>query len=276
MAAGDRLMRALTRLGMAAALVAGLSAPAMAFQPTAHQAFYTMSLDRARSTSGVVGASGSLVYKWADVCTGWTIEQHYNLNLQYDTNPPVEINSDFVTWEGKDGKTYRFHERETRNGDVDADIAGDAAIKDPKHTGIARFERPKPRTFILPAGTLFPTAHTLTLIHQGEAGQHYFAAHVFDGSTVDGSSTISAVLNPILVSPVAVKNTGVKSPLLDRPAWSAWLGFYSDATQDIQPDYTLGMRLLDNGVSSDMILDYGDYVVKATLRTIEALPKPGC
>ena len=36
------------------------------------------------------------------------------------------------------------------------------------------------------------------------------------------------------------------------------------------------MRLLDNGVSQDMLLDYGDYVIRATLDEIEALPKPAC
>ena len=36
------------------------------------------------------------------------------------------------------------------------------------------------------------------------------------------------------------------------------------------------MRLLDNGVSQDMSLDYGDYMLKAKLDDIEPLPKPNC
>ena len=31
-----------------------------------------------------------------------------------------------------------------------------------------------------------------------------------------------------------------------------------------------------NGVSSSMLIDYGDYAVKATLKQIEALTKPAC
>jgi len=34
--------------------------------------------------------------------------------------------------------------------------------------------------------------------------------------------------------------------------------------------------LLDNGVSRDMIIDYGEYAIRAKLEDIEALPKPGC
>jgi hypothetical protein len=36
------------------------------------------------------------------------------------------------------------------------------------------------------------------------------------------------------------------------------------------------MRLFDNGVSTDMVLDYTDYVVRAKLDEIEPLPKPNC
>jgi hypothetical protein len=36
------------------------------------------------------------------------------------------------------------------------------------------------------------------------------------------------------------------------------------------------MRLLDNGVARDMLLDYGDFAVKTVLDKLEALPKPSC
>ncbi len=36
------------------------------------------------------------------------------------------------------------------------------------------------------------------------------------------------------------------------------------------------MRLLDNGISRDMVLDYGDFALRAKLGKLEALPKPSC
>jgi hypothetical protein len=36
------------------------------------------------------------------------------------------------------------------------------------------------------------------------------------------------------------------------------------------------MTLLDNGISRDMLIDYGDYTIKANLLKIEALGKPHC
>ena len=53
-------------------------------------------------------------------------------------------------------------------------------------------------------------------------------------------------------------------------------GYVELNRQAEKPDYELGMLLLDNGVSRDMVIDYGEYSIRAKLDDIEALPKPGC
>ena len=64
--------------------------------------------------------------------------------------------------------------------------------------------------------------------------------------------------------------------LLARPSWRMRLAFFPADSGNDKPDYELGMRLLDNGVSRDMVLDYGEFAIKARLNEIEALPKPRC
>lgn len=261
-------------LGAGSALAAPPARPAVDVQP--HKALYEMTLESAKPNSGVVGATGSLAYKWGESCDGWTIEQRYKLSMQYEQDQPVEINSNFVTWESKDGKSYRFNERRTRNGQPDEDIKGDAAFRGAKGAGGAVFSRPKDQNFDLPAGALFPTAHTLMLIRKAQDGEHYLAAAVFDGSSVDGAVDISAVLGPKIDAKAHPASTDVKSPLIERPSWNVRMAFFPESSKDENPDYELGMRLMDNGVSSEMTIDYGDYVIKAKLKEIQALPKPNC
>ena len=43
-----------------------------------------------------------------------------------------------------------------------------------------------------------------------------------------------------------------------------------------EPSNSLSMILLDNGVSQEMTIDYGDYIIKATLKKIQTLKKPAC
>jgi len=68
----------------------------------------------------------------------------------------------------------------------------------------------------------------------------------------------------------------VKSALIERPSWRVRLAFFPADTKSDEPDYELGMRLFDNGVSGDMSLDYSDYVIRAKLDEIEPLSKPAC
>jgi len=66
------------------------------------------------------------------------------------------------------------------------------------------------------------------------------------------------------------------SALLKRQSWRMRLAFFPADSKSEEPDYELGMRLLDNGVSRDMSLDYADYVIRARLDDIEPLPRPSC
>jgi hypothetical protein len=252
----------------------GASVPAAALEVAPHRALYEMSLESAKPSSGVVGASGTLGYQWGETCDGWTVEQRYDLTMQYDEDKPAKIGSSFVTWEAKNGLSYRFNERKTRNGELEEEIKGEAAYKSAGGPGRASFTKPKDQVFDLPAGSYFPTAHTLMLLRKGETGEHYVPARVFDGSEFDGPVLIGTAIDSA-AEKMSV-STDVKSPLLQRPSWWMRLAFFPDSTKEERPEYELTMRLLDNGVSSEMLIDYGDYVVRAKLSHIEPLARPAC
>ena len=238
-----------------------------------HRALYTMSLASAHNDSGVVGAHGTMAYQWSETCDGWTVEQHYKLSINYAEAQDVDIVSNFVTWESTDAQHYRFNQKETRNGAVDEEIRGSANLDGPGKGGTADFEKPKPEAMKLPAGALFPSAHTLMILDKAKAGENFFSRQVFDGATVSGAVLVSAVIGPkIEPDPEMVK----KSPLLNRPGWRVRLAFFPADQAAEKPDYELGMLLLDNGISRDMTIDYGDYTIKAKLDDIEPLGKPHC
>jgi hypothetical protein len=238
-----------------------------------HRALYTMTLGSTRGDSGVVGATGAMDYEWGETCNGWTIEQRYRLKLHYAESRDADVTSTFVTWESKDGLRYRFNQRQTRNGEVDQEIRGEAKLDGPGKGGVAVFTKPKPQTFKLAPGVLFPSAHTILLIDKAKAGETFLTRQVFDGATDENAVQVSAVIGT-RVTPDRV--SAKLSPLLERPGWRVRLAFFPEDAKAEQPDYELGMRLLDNGVSTDMVIDYGDYSIRATLDDIEPLGKPAC
>lgn len=246
-------------------------APRVEISP--HRALYSMRLGKVRSGSGVIDAQGAMEYEWGETCRGWTIEQRYRLRMRYAESPDVEIQSNFVTWEAKDGQSYRFNDREMRNGKVTQDIRGTARLDGPDKGGIALFTQPRRHERKLPPGVLFPSAHTILLIRDAEEGKHFLVRNLFDGSADEGASEVSAVIGPKLADDPAARKLG---PLLQRPGWNVRLAFFPADSRIEVPDYELGMRLLDDGVSQSMVIDYGEYAIDATLDDIEALPKPHC
>ncbi len=269
---GWALMRSL----VLAALVVPLSPPGPAVESatiTPHRALYALSLGLVRNDSGLVDARGMMAYEWGDSCDGWTIEQRYRLVLDYGEKEDEELRSSFVTWESKNGLNYRFHQKETKNGKSESTVRGAAILKAPGKGGVAVFAKPRPERIALPPGTLFPSAHTILLIDEARAGKTFVARRVFDGASEEDASEVSAVIARKLASPAAAAE---KSPLLDHRGWRVHLAFFPPTERELTPDYELGMDLLENGVSRNLSIDYGDYTIRGKLLRIEPLPKPKC
>jgi hypothetical protein len=238
-----------------------------------HRALYAMTLGAAKNDSDVVDARGTMDYEWGETCDGWTIEQRYRLRMRYAETPDVDIVSSFVTWESKDGLRYRFNQKQTRNGEIDQEIRGEARLNAPGKAGVAEFSKPQPQTLKLEPGVLFPSAHTILLIDGAHQGENFISRQLFDGATDENAVQVSAAIGVKLTADPAAAS---RSPLLQRPGWRVRLAFFPVDANAEKPDYELGMRLLDNGVSQDMVIDYGEYSIRAKLDDIEPLTKPNC
>ncbi|MGE0725110.1 MAG: DUF1849 family protein, partial [Alphaproteobacteria bacterium] len=96
--------------GLVGAVAVFLAVPLAAGAGTVmpHRALYDLSLASTRASGGVVGVDGRMMFQWGDSCDGWTIEQRYRMRLTQAQEEQVEIVSNLVTWESKDGLRYRF------------------------------------------------------------------------------------------------------------------------------------------------------------------------
>jgi hypothetical protein len=256
------------------ALAAG---PASAVEIAANRATYDISLSSAKPDSGIVAVDGNMEVETGETCDGWTTEQHNTFNVHYTgDNPDLALTAVFVSWESKDGLRFRFSQRESKNGEVDKEVNGQAKLDGAGKGGEANLTKPSVATIKLAPGVLFPTAHTAMLIERAAAGEQFVAAKVFDGTSDDNANDVSAVIGAPLTSEAGAAAEKVKDPLLQHRSWRVHLAFFPADAKSDTPDFELTMRLLDNGISGDSVLDYGDFAIKATLAKIEALPKPAC
>jgi hypothetical protein len=261
-------------------LVLWISETADAQQPqdvvlAPHRATYEMKLSVARPNSGIVEVNGNMVLETVDACDGWEVKQRIKLTFLRNDGEEFVTDSNFTSYETKDGLELRFSVRNAQNDEIEEELRGKAELQSLGGKGRASFTLPEARSFDLPAGTLFPTTHLRLIIEQARAGEQSVSYKVFDGARLDGAFQVNAVIGRPPRGPVPLVRGDV-SLLRNLPEWGVRFAFFANGDQGAQPEYELALDLLANGVARSMLLDYGDFAVDAKLIQIQALPRPKC
>jgi len=257
-------------LGLALCLAAP-PASAGEFELAPHRAAYALSLGRSDSGSGVEGARGAMIIEWDASCEGWTVQQRIALDLALANGGDVRSKTAYTSWESLDGREYRFRVNSKRDGEDTETFAGEAAL-DGDGAGEARYSDPEGRVMALPAGTLFPTAHTIELLEQAEAGDPLLFAVVFDGATEEGAARVNAVIG----RPAEPGAADAAELIAGVRGWRMRLAFFDFIGEASEPHYEVGVVLLENGVARSLEMDYGGFVINATLERVEPVGKPAC
>jgi hypothetical protein len=238
-----------------------------------HKAFYTLSFSRLDPRNYRNGIAGGLSLEFANDCeAGYTLNQRFVIETNTEDGPSL---SDMTlnSWEAQDGAQFRFKLKDVLNGDVDQELDGEATASE-GDAGLVRFSLPEGVELALPPGILFPTQHTIRLLALAHEGKNWLQAPVYDGSSADGYTDVGGFIGSEL--PVEAGETPVLAPLKGLRSWRVRLAYFtSDKAQD-SPDYEIGYRLYDNGVVDDIVFDYGDYAIRATLQKLEIKPKNAC
>ena len=272
------LRHAVLRLTAPILLAAGLSAwplaadAAVSFTP--HRAVYSLTLDKSRGNGSISRAEGKLEFEWADICTGWTVSQRTLVQLVSSEGQVIDFGWTLNSMEAKDGTYYRYFIRRLNAGGPEEDQRGEARLTGPGQGGTAEYTEPAPQEVTLPKGTLFPTAHSLLLLDSFERAQMPLWRLIFDGSGDSGLYGVNAVLSQAVPADSA---TRFDSPLLKgKKSWRLHLAFFGMDKTDSVPEHEQALRMYSNGVVDEMLLDYGDFILRADLQSLEGLPDPKC
>lgn len=259
----------LAAFGLPLALIAS---PGFGWEIAPHHAVYELSLESRPGAGNISGLSGSMTFTWDQGCDGWVIEQNYRIDLLDQEGGTIRIGSEFSALETLDGAELVFESRNSINGLMDEVFEGEAVMAE--DGGRARYQMPSGLEMALPAGTLFPTAHSLELLERAHAGETFFVAEVFDGTSDGGLSEVSSVIGGSFEAPGP--EARVISPLLLRPGWSVNLAYFDLGSETPEPNVELSIEVLDNGVVRQMIVDYGSFAMTATPVFLEAIDQSSC
>lgn len=253
-------------------LATGAVLQARAFEIAPHRAVYDLAFGGSSGHGEVVDVTGTMLFEWEDSCDGWSVTQRTAMTFSYQSGESVDLGWSVVTWESKDGQRYRFFVRNLENGQLKEEFRGEARLDGPGQGGVAEYTLPQAQTLALPAGTLFPTAHTLALLNHIEAGDTFFWATLFDGFDDKGLSDVSAVV--ISRQDTEVGAGGRWKLLSAAPSSRVTLAFFDRANDTAEPKHEQQLRLHGNGVVESITFDFGDFNVVGKLRELKDLPPP--
>jgi len=237
---------------------------------TGQDALYNLSLAKVR-THDVTGATGQMRFSIADGCTGWGTTQHMTLLIRNADGSLTKTVTDYVTWETKNGSKLTFNLSEKDNDGKP--IIDDAGIADrtADGTGTITYSTPANRVMTMPPGTLFPMAHTAAMLDAGMHGKKFFSVPLFDGTTDDGPQHTFVVIlgrhGPIVKNPFSGL-AGLSSTNVD-------IAFYERKHSDQNPDFRSQMLYYDDGVANNIMMDFGDFVMRGELEHLN-IPASNC
>jgi hypothetical protein len=257
-------------LGVLFASAAATAAVAADLVP--HRALYKMTLISAKSGSGIETVQGEMIADWSESCDGWTLDHRSVFDVGYSAGQNVRIVSNIATWESLDGLHYRFNVTNKTNDETTERSEGHATLSGPKSGGKAVFDQPNARTAELPAGVIFPTEHSRVVLRDIGGAPMILSHVVFDGLTDDGPLQVSTVIG----DEVAPDRVAGLAPLKGLRSWPVQMAFFPAGANAVEPEQEIGMRLFENGVSDAMVLDFGDFRVRASIVRLEMAKHPSC
>lgn len=253
---------------------------AVQFRP--HRAVYDISFDHATPGSGVADMSGRMVYEMTGTSCG-----EYAQNMRFVTRMTnqegvAQVN-DLRTSSLEDLATHRlrFSSSQYENQKLSEASQGSAGPGNGASFTEVKLTKPAKKTVKLPSDIYFPIQHSLALVQAARAGQSLFTANLYDGSDKgEKFYETSAVIGPRAdAGSMKVPPKVANGEKLDGLAsWPIAIGYFEPgpARLDALPTYELSFRFYENGVSSRLYIDYGDFAIRGELKELTFLDVGKC
>lgn len=247
-----------------------------------HRAVYDLSLDGVSTASGVAAVDGRIVYELSGSrCEGYAQSMRFvtqTLNQQGDVQTTDLRTS---SWEEVPAKRLRFSTSTFQNEVQAEQTQGEATRAQGNGAATVDLVRPEKREFPLDGNIYFPIQHSMAIIQAAREKRFIFSANLFDGSETGDKiyATSTAIGRPLKDghgAPIALAKGS--DGLDDIPSWPILVSYYApDAGKaDAVPLYEMSYRFHENGVTSSLRINHGDFAIKGELKELTYFEASPC
>jgi hypothetical protein len=258
------------------------AAETTAFAP--HRAVYDLTLIKAAPGSGVSDMTGRLVYELTGAaCEGYT--QSMRFVTQSSSSDGTEQISDMrsTTFEETAGRKLKFTTTQFRDQKLTETTQGQADRAVGSSDVTVELSKPETKAMALPGSIYFPIQHSIAMLEAARAGKSRFVADVYDGS--EKGDKVSATNTMIGKARLGSAETWAASisnadKFKSLKAWPVATSYFEKGKgfdkKDSVPNYEMAFHFYENGVSTELTMDYGDFSLRGELKELTFLEQPRC
>ena len=264
---------------LAGACLAGSGVPSAFANPAGglapHLAVYDLKLKDATERSGIAGMYGRMVYEFnGSPCDGYTVS--FRFVTQVNTGEETKLtDQQTTTYEDLKNGSFRFLTRSFTDEKLDKEVRGSA--HEDKEGVSVDLTSPDTRKVEL-AASRFPTEHMLEVIARAKKGERFFESRIFDGSDSGDKTLMTTAVVGKKEKPKAGDVDADKAGSFSKQDfWPVSIAYYNDGGEgDALPVYRMSFKLYENGITRDLTMDYGEFVLSGKLAKLEMFKPQEC
>lgn len=239
-----------------------------------HRAVYDLALDRASDRSGITGLTGRMVYEFnGSPCEGYTVQFRFVTKVDTSENSRV-TDQQTTTFEEGNGASFSFVTKSFTDQTLERELKGKATTD---KSGLkVTIDKPAPNSLSL-RKTQFPTQHLVELIGKANKGETFYETNLFDGSE-DGDKVMTTTV--IVGKQSEADKSDPELPALKGLAsqkyWPVDIAYFDETADGGEelPEYRISFKLHENGLTRDLVMDYGDFSMKGKLVNLTTFDQP--
>lgn len=267
-------MNSLFRSATIACAFSALIGPTLAGGLVPHRVAYDLALENSTKMSDIsLNMKGRMVYEFTgNACEGYTVNFRFVLETGDAEGNSAVTDLRNRNYESGDGRSFDFRSQTFVNEVQTEDVNG-TAVRDGDKVNV-KLKLTEDSEFTIDKPVIFPTAQLVKILAEAQKGTTVFSDDVYDGS--DGGQHVfhtSTVIGALRTTPPDES----EKPIGDLRRWPVTVSYFgAEAGGDQPPDYSISFDLWENGVSSKMRLDYGDFTLDGKIVHFEQLPETPC
>jgi hypothetical protein len=241
----------------------------------AHRAVYDLSLKDASERSGISGMVGRMVYEFnGSPCEGYTVSFRFVTEIATGDDSRL-TDQQTTTFEDVRKGTFSFVTRSYVDQKLDHEVRGSAEVKG---DGLAVDLDQPDKVALDIAMAHFPTEHMIELIDKAREGERFYESRIYDGSDEGDKAMITTTIlgdkQPVEGTDTEAKRAG---ELADEAFWPVSMSYFEETAEgDGLPVYSIAFKLYENGVTRDLTMDYGDFVLQGQLAQLDIYKPEPC